>query len=136
MPGQLKTVVGRGASKTVYEADDIETGRRVAWNEVRRRRSWQPLCTQSSARCFHVSARVDLLFVWRRVQINIKGLKDREIQRVVDEIKLMRTLKHPLLIKFYSAFTKGSDRIVFITELMTSGTLHEYVASPHVAHDK
>ncbi len=31
---QLKTVVGKGASKTVYEADDMETGRRVAWNEV------------------------------------------------------------------------------------------------------
>jgi hypothetical protein len=33
---QLKTVVGKGASKTVYEADDMETGRRVAWNEVGR----------------------------------------------------------------------------------------------------
>ena len=74
--------------------------------------------------------------MWQRVQFNITGLKDREINRVIDESKLMRTLKHPLLIKFYSAFSMGSDRIVLITELMTSGTLHEYVSLPHVAHDK
>ena len=80
--------------------------------------------------------RVGLLFVWRRMQINIKGLKDREIQRVVDEIKLLKTLKHPSLIKFYTAFTKGSDRIIFITELMTSGTLQEYVAPARVAHGR
>ena len=63
-------------------------------------------------------------------QINIAGLNDREIKRVVDEIRLLKKLKHPYLIKFDSAFTKGSDRIIFITELMTSGTLQEPLPPP------
>ncbi len=60
----------------------------------------------------------------RRDQVNIRRLPEREIQRVTSEIKLLRTLKHPALIKIYSAFQKG-DRIIFITELMTSGTLQQ-----------
>ena len=78
-------------------------------------------------------------------QINIAGLNDREIKRVVDEIRLLKKLKHPYLIKFDSAFTKGSDRIIFITELMTSGTLQECVqgvsmplspSPPHPMHPR
>ena len=63
-----------------------------------------------------------------RLQVNIKSLNKREIERVMAEIRFLKTLKHDCLIKFFSAFSKDDDRIIFITELMTSGTLHECVA--------
>lgn len=34
--------MGKGSTKAVYEADDMETGRRVAWNEVGTRRAFFP----------------------------------------------------------------------------------------------
>jgi serine/threonine protein kinase len=69
----------------------------------------------------HVVDRAD---VARNPQVNIKALSAKEIDRGMAEIRFLKTLKHECLIKLFSAFSKD-DRIIFITELMTSGTLHE-----------
>lgn len=58
-------------------------------------------------------------------QVNIKSMAPKELDRLLAEIKFLKTLRNDCLIKFFGAFSKGGDRIIFITELMTSGTLAE-----------
>lgn len=85
-------VIGKGAFKTVFKAQDLEHGNLVAWNEV-----------------------------------NIKMYGPRERKRILNEVTLLKKLHHPNLISFYGAWVnKESEKVVFITELMSSGTLKEF----------
>jgi WNK lysine deficient protein kinase len=45
--------------------------------------------------------------------------------RVLKEINFLRTLKHENLIKFFGAWMKDKGTVVFVTELMGSGTLKQ-----------
>ena len=91
---QFSAVLGRGAFKTVFKAQDLEHGKLVAWNEV-----------------------------------NIKMYGPRERKRILNEITLLKQLSHQNLIAFYGAWVnKEKEKVVFITELMSSGTLKECVA--------
>jgi serine/threonine protein kinase len=45
---------------------------------------------------------------------------------VLKEVNFLRTLRHPNLIKFFGAWlSEDKTKVIFITELMSSGTLKE-----------
>ncbi|KNE62394.1 WNK protein kinase [Allomyces macrogynus ATCC 38327] len=91
--------LGRGAYKEVYKAFDTEEGVEVAWNQLR--------CTD--------------------------GMSKRELQKVCSEVHLLQRLHHENIIQFFHVWAAksprdgGRERVFFITELMTSGTLSSYV---------
>lgn len=62
------------------------------------------------------------LVAWN--EISIKNLQARDKKRILNEMKLLKTMQHPCLITFYGAWVnKETEKVVFITELMSSGTL-------------
>ncbi|KAI9315364.1 kinase-like domain-containing protein [Dichotomocladium elegans] len=56
---------------------------------------------------------------WNTVQTAPKGL-DKEIE-------ILKSVRHPNIIAFHDAWYQTDSEFVFITELMTSGTLREYI---------
>ncbi|KAJ1619097.1 kinase-like domain-containing protein, partial [Pavlovales sp. CCMP2436] len=48
-------------------------------------------------------------------------------QQIETEIELLQNLHHPNIINFFGHFRSLDNRLVFITEMMTSGTLKEFV---------
>lgn len=65
------------------------------------------------------------LIAWNEVAISRYAKRDR--QRIMNEIKLLRNLSHPHLLSYYGCFmNKEADKVVFVTELMSSGTLREF----------
>lgn len=46
-------------------------------------------------------------------------------KQVEMEIELLQSLHHPNIINFFGHFRGQDGRLVFITEMMTSGTLKE-----------
>ena len=51
----------------------------------------------------------------------------RERRRILNEVTLLKKLGHPNLIAFYGAWVnRETEKVVFITELMSSGTLKEF----------
>ena len=62
---------------------------------------------------------------WNEVSIKSYSKKDRE--RILYEIKLLRTLRHPNLLAYYGGWmVREHEKIVFVTEIMSSGTLREF----------
>jgi WNK lysine deficient protein kinase len=60
-------------------------------------------------------------------EVNIKSYSKKERERIMYEIKLLRTLKHPNLLAYFGGWmVRESDKIVFVTEIMSSGTLREF----------
>ncbi|KXS21672.1 kinase-like protein [Gonapodya prolifera JEL478] len=64
-------------------------------------------------------------------QLRIDHLTKRESVRFLSEIQLLQQLRHKNIINLYSYWTTkgpdGKERLCFITELMSSGTLKQYV---------
>jgi serine/threonine protein kinase len=54
-----------------------------------------------------------------------KGTTSVGKKQIESEIDLLQGLVHPSIIQFYGHFRGENDRLVFITEMMTSGTLKE-----------
>ncbi|XP_057834582.1 serine/threonine-protein kinase WNK2 isoform X1 [Cryptomeria japonica] len=62
-------------------------------------------------------------------QINVKDVlrTPEDLQRIYSEVHLLKTLKHKSIIKFYTSWVdEETQKINFITEMFTSGTLREY----------
>jgi len=60
--------------------------------------------------------------------IKVSGMAPAARQRVVQEMKILQTLNHPSIIHFFSSFlSKETESVVFITEMMASGTLKEFI---------
>ncbi|KAF9275101.1 hypothetical protein BGZ68_000121 [Mortierella alpina] len=91
-------VLGEGAYKLVYRACDLEEGNEVAWNQLR-----------------------------------FDHLSRREAQKILSEIEILESIRNDHIINFYASWSTpsptvaGGERIVFITELMSSGTLKQYL---------
>ncbi|KAG0380087.1 hypothetical protein BGX24_010205 [Mortierella sp. AD032] len=90
-------VLGEGAYKLVYRACDLEEGNEVAWNQLR-----------------------------------FDHLSKREAQKILSEIEILQSIRNDHIINFYYSWSTpatvtGGERIVFITELMSSGTLKQYL---------
>jgi len=65
------------------------------------------------------------LVAWN--EISIRNIGQKELRRILNEMTLLKTLAHPHLIAFYGAWwNKEAEKVVFITELMSSGTLREF----------
>ncbi|TPX45567.1 hypothetical protein SeMB42_g00651 [Synchytrium endobioticum] len=64
-------------------------------------------------------------------QLRIDNLPKRDAQHIVQEINLLTKLRNDHIITMYDAWASigqnGKYRVVFITELMTSGTLKSYI---------
>ena len=61
-------------------------------------------------------------------QVSIAGLKKAERQRVVGEVKTLANIEHKHVISFYGSwFVKEEQKVVFITEIVTSGDLRRFV---------
>ncbi|KAJ3109474.1 Serine/threonine-protein kinase wnk3 [Physocladia obscura] len=64
-------------------------------------------------------------------QLRVDHLDKREAQRILSEIQILKSLRSENIITIYHAWgAKGKDgreRVFFITELMTAGTLKSYL---------
>ncbi|KAF9183132.1 Serine/threonine-protein kinase wnk1 [Haplosporangium sp. Z 11] len=91
-------ILGEGAYKRVYRACDLEEGNEVAWNQLR-----------------------------------IHQLTKKEAQMILSEIEILQSIRNEHILNFYASWStmspngNGGEGIVFITELMSSGTLKQYL---------
>lgn len=70
---------------------------------------------------------------WNKLQVD--RIPEDQIQKVRGEVELLRRLNHNNIIKLYDAWcsqSKGKANMDFITELMSSGTLKEYLTRSRV----
>jgi WNK lysine deficient protein kinase len=109
---RLNTVLGKGAYKIVYKAIDRDEGYEIAWNVLQVRRINNRFCMCVAL----VTSSNVLLF-----QISRQEFKD-----LGHEIDILKSVRHPNIITFHDAWHNDAE-FIFITELMTSGTLREYI---------
>ncbi|KAL9558200.1 hypothetical protein MBANPS3_001020 [Mucor bainieri] len=57
---------------------------------------------------------------------NVLQVTRQEVKALGHEIEILKSVRHPNIITFHEAWYNESE-FVFITELMTSGTLREYI---------
>lgn len=63
---------------------------------------------------------------WNAIDIGV--LPGAEKTRIIQEVQLLQKLEHKNIINFYGSwFSKEKNQVVFITEIMTSGTLKSYI---------
>lgn len=63
---------------------------------------------------------------WNAIDIGV--LPSTEKTRIIQEVQLLQKLEHKNIINFYGSwFSKEKNQVVFITEIMTSGTLKSYI---------
>ncbi|KAG7396514.1 Serine/threonine-protein kinase wnk4 [Phytophthora boehmeriae] len=63
---------------------------------------------------------------WNAIDIGL--LPSTEKTRIIQEVQLLQKLEHKNIINFYGSwFSKEKNQVVFITEIMTSGTLKSYI---------
>lgn len=63
---------------------------------------------------------------WNAIDIGV--LPSTEKNRIIQEVQLLQKLEHKNIINFYGSwFSKEKNQVVFITEIMTSGTLKSYI---------
>ena len=65
------------------------------------------------------------LVAWNEVNTRSYGKKD--MRRIMNEVTLLKTLSHPNLLAYYGGWANTAEqKVVFVTELMSSGTLKEF----------
>ncbi|KAJ3258975.1 Serine/threonine-protein kinase wnk3 [Boothiomyces macroporosus] len=89
--------LGRGAHKEVFKSYDDEEGVEVAWNQIR-----------------------------------MNSFTSPDVNRIQHEIEILQSLRNDNIINLLYSWraassVPGKDDIYFITELMTSGTLKNYI---------
>eukprot|EP00127_Corallochytrium_limacisporum_P001765 Clim_evm19s78 gene=Clim_evmTU19s78 len=63
-------------------------------------------------------------------EVVCRDFSEAERQRFLEEVDILRSLRHDNIIRFYDAWertSKNGHRVIFATELMTSGTLKQYI---------
>uniref|UniRef100_A0A3Q3IL22 Protein kinase domain-containing protein n=1 Tax=Monopterus albus TaxID=43700 RepID=A0A3Q3IL22_MONAL len=63
-------------------------------------------------------------------ELQTHRLNKMERQRFSEEVEMLKTLKHPNIVRFYDSWksmVKGHKCTILVTELMTSGTLKTYL---------
>ena len=67
---------------------------------------------------------------WNQIKVGDILRNNDDLERLRSEVRLLKTLKHKNVIKFYNSWLdKKNNNINFITEVFTSGTLRQYVLS-------
>ncbi|KAL0215906.1 hypothetical protein P9112_008090 [Eukaryota sp. TZLM1-RC] len=59
--------------------------------------------------------------------VKVAHLPQREKDRLMVEVDVLKSLKHGNIIEYYDHWLDDKQNLVFITELMTSGTLKNYL---------
>ena len=63
---------------------------------------------------------------WNVVKLN--GVPKAERVRIVNEVRLLERLHHPNIISFHGSWVnRETERVVFVTEILSSGTLKSFV---------
>ena len=63
---------------------------------------------------------------WNKLDAStVRTEKDRA--KFNTEIGILKQLSHPSILKFTTAWVDKSNNVNFVTEMMTSGTLRQYV---------
>lgn len=60
-------------------------------------------------------------------EMKSQKLTSSELRRLDEEVKILASLQHPNVVRFMTTFFSSSNCRVFITELMTSGTLKQFL---------
>ncbi|KAG0330612.1 Serine/threonine-protein kinase wnk4 [Podila humilis] len=64
-------------------------------------------------------------------QLRFDHLSKKEAQKILSEIEILQSIRNDHIINFYASWStkapNGGERIVFVTELMSSGTLKQYL---------
>ncbi|KAM0878340.1 hypothetical protein ACQ4PT_034933 [Festuca glaucescens] len=64
---------------------------------------------------------------WNQIKVGDILRNNDDLERLRSEVRLLKTLKHKNVIKFYNSWLdKKNNKINFITEVFTSGTLRQY----------
>lgn len=64
---------------------------------------------------------------WNEIRIGEKGYEVREKAAFANEITLLKSISHPNILRIFDHWF-ADDKFIFITELMTGGTLRQYIA--------
>ncbi|ADM11513.1 Ser/Thr protein kinase [Encephalitozoon intestinalis ATCC 50506] len=64
---------------------------------------------------------------WNEIKINEKGQDSKERALFANEIALLKSISHPNILRILD-YWFTADSFIFITELMSGGTLREYIA--------
>uniref|UniRef100_A0A0D3G2D7 non-specific serine/threonine protein kinase n=1 Tax=Oryza barthii TaxID=65489 RepID=A0A0D3G2D7_9ORYZ len=106
---QYTEVLGKGAFKTVYPSSHA----RFLGFDVRFRMAFDQL--------------EGLEVAWNQIKVGDILRNNDDLERLRSEVRLLKTLKHKNIIKFYNSWLdKKNNNINFITEVFTSGTLRQY----------
>ncbi|ORZ08844.1 kinase-like domain-containing protein, partial [Lobosporangium transversale] len=64
-------------------------------------------------------------------QLRIDHLTKKEAQKILSEIEILESIRNEHIINFLASWStkapNGGERVVFVTELMSSGTLKQYL---------
>ncbi|KAK9039345.1 hypothetical protein V6N11_014548 [Hibiscus sabdariffa] len=64
---------------------------------------------------------------WNQVQIEEVLQKPEDLERLYSEVRLLKSLKHGNIVRFYNSWIDDKNKTVnIITELFTSGSLRQY----------
>ncbi|GJQ11123.1 hypothetical protein GpartN1_g2914.t1 [Galdieria partita] len=119
-PSGLKT------DEQEYNMESDPTGRYVRSNVELGRGAYKTV--------YKAFDRVEALEVaWNK--LHVERFAKSDIYKVLNEVELLRKLRHKNILVFHAAWQKedqhGRATCDFITELMTSGTLKEYIKKAH-----
>ena len=60
-------------------------------------------------------------------EILVSGLAEKEKERFASEVEMLRFLNNDHFIKYYSSwYDEKEDKIILITQIVTSGTLNKW----------
>ena len=127
-------VVATGNSNSeekLTEADDQETQRVIATDPTGRFEKYNELIGTGAYKevykGFDQEEGVEI--AWN--QLKVANLSKRDLNKIISEIQILQSLENENIINcthYWAGKTNdGHDEIVFITELMTSGTLKSYI---------
>ncbi|WRX07686.1 Protein kinase domain - like 4 [Theobroma cacao] len=111
-------VLGRGAFKTVYP---LPVSYLWDW-------SYFLFCFSKHACCYKAFDEANGIEVaWNQVRIDEVLQKPEDLERLYSEVRLLKSLKHSNIVRFYNSWIDDKKKTVnIITELFTSGSLRQY----------
>ncbi|ORZ35988.1 kinase-like domain-containing protein, partial [Catenaria anguillulae PL171] len=122
---------GGGSASDHSDSDDDEHHRVVNTDPTGRFQCWD-ICLGKGAfkevyKAFDVEEGIEV--AWNQLRTDIISRKD--ITKVASEVRLLKQLRHDNIINFTDVWTArgpdGRERVYFITELMSSGTLKSFI---------
>ena len=69
--------------------------------------------------------------------VNLTGVPKSERQYIVNEVRLLEKLNHSNIISFHGSWVnRGLDQVIFVTEILSSGTLKSFINKVQVIRYK